>query len=125
MAIVSLFLFGCNGAKDFGYLPPEKYEEPPPIQFAGNEQGIVDLLSGAESPDAERICALLSVDQWKALAPLLPEARSAMLKIMRQKNAWRAIVRAHNEEADKAFKKMIERSGVKVESATLQPVKKF
>ena len=119
-----LCLAGC-GPADYGFVAPERYMEPPPIALTAQEQGVLDVLVGETTPEAFAVLGTLTDEQIQGLTRFADPARSALTKVMRQKNAWRAIVREHNKIADERIRDLLKKSGVKVRTLELEPQKKF
>ncbi len=125
IGISLLFLAGC-GPKEYGYAQWQKYEEPPPIQFTTQEKALVDVMSGVDSKEANDLLSGLTLDQALVLNKFAADGRSAMKKIMLQKNAWRAIVQTHNKEAQELVNKQMKALGIETaEDVKLKEVKKF
>lgn len=124
IGISLLCLTGC-GPADYGFVGPERYQEPPPIELTEQEQGILDLLSGQRSVLAMEIADSLTSEQREGLAKFAVPAQSALVKVMKQKNAWRAIVQEHNKVADERIKDLLKKSGVKVKSIELEAQKRY
>jgi hypothetical protein len=99
--------------------------EPPPIALTAQEQGVLDVLVGETTPEAFAVLGTLTDEQIQGLTRFADPARSALTKVMRQKNAWRAIVREHNKIADERIRDLLKKSGVKVRTLELEPQKKF
>ena len=124
VGLLALLAAGC-GPEDYGYPAPEKYATPAPIEYTEGEQGVLDIINGAGTEAAQSLTKSMLPDQRAALAPLVSNARSLLAKIMLERDAYRATVLKHNELAEKSFQKMCDKSGYKVQSATLAPQQKF
>lgn len=125
IGISLLFLAGC-GPKEYGYAQWQQYQEPPAIQFTESEKALVDVMAGVDSKEANDLLGGLTVEQALVLNKFAVDGRSAMKKIMLQKNAWRAIVQAHNKEAKELVAKQLKALGIETaEDVKLKEVKKF